>query len=270
MTKLQKEAQALRKRFDGIETYYAEHRNMFSVNVKLRGKELDCDIDKAIEVIGIPEKWRERATDALKEYANEDGIRQWSDQCIEDAQHYAKEVLGGCRHDTPEYARKRLEDLKAGKEAGYPYIDNLPTLKARIAEAQKWLDTSVMEAYILGTLSSYIKDMGFYGRGGGHFCIGYTGEIDDMLCSLDTAIEDKEKEEAENLAEAITAELDAIEWALTEVKRIADGVSLQEEVEYRIAEYYENDVQGELEAEDEIAEAKRLAEKHDLIVSKKI
>ena len=69
-------------------------------------------------------------------------------------------------------------------------------------------------------LKKYKQKSGFFGRSGGHFCIGLTK--DDLEEFLNLAEEEKDyaKEHLKELGDT----LDAIEWGLEQVKQIANGV----------------------------------------------
>ena len=86
----------------------------------------------------------------------------------------------------------------------------------------------------IGILKQYKEKSGFFGRSGGHFCIGVSK--DDLEEYLMLAEDEKEysKEHLRELSEL----LDAIEWGLEQVKRIAEGVpySIFEAIKYDLEE----------------------------------
>ena len=86
----------------------------------------------------------------------------------------------------------------------------------------------------IGILKQYKAKSGFFGRSGGHFCIGVSK--DDLEEYLTLAEEEKEytKEHLQELADI----LDAIEWGLEQVKSIAEGVpeSIFEAIKYDLEE----------------------------------
>ncbi len=82
----------------------------------------------------------------------------------------------------------------------------------------------------IGILKQYKAKSGFFGRSGGHFCIGVSkGDLEEYL----TLAED-EKEYAKEHLQELSDILDAIEWGLEQVKSIAEGVpeSIVEAIKY--------------------------------------
>lgn len=86
----------------------------------------------------------------------------------------------------------------------------------------------------IGILKQYKEKSGFFGRSGGHFCIGVSK--DDLEEYLTLAEDEKEyaKEHLQELANI----LDAIEWGLEQAKSIAEGVpeSIFEAIKYDLEE----------------------------------
>lgn len=86
----------------------------------------------------------------------------------------------------------------------------------------------------IGILKQYKAKSGFFGRSGGHFCIGVSkGDLEEFL----TLAED-EKEYAEEHLQELADTIDAIEWGLKQVKSIAEGVpeSIFEAIKYDLGE----------------------------------
>lgn len=85
----------------------------------------------------------------------------------------------------------------------------------------------------IAILREYKDKSGFYGRSGGHFCIGISKD------DLEQYIIDEEDAPGEtDSLERLSEILDAIEWGLEQVKSIADGVpeSIFEAIKYDLEE----------------------------------
>lgn len=86
----------------------------------------------------------------------------------------------------------------------------------------------------ISILKQYKEKSGFFGRSGGHFCIGATK--DDLEEFLTLAQDEKEyaKEHLQELSDI----LDAIEWGLEQAKSIAEGVpeSIFKAIKYDLEE----------------------------------
>ncbi len=85
----------------------------------------------------------------------------------------------------------------------------------------------------IGILKQYKEKSGFFGRSGGHFCIGVSKDDLEQYI-LDEEDAPGESESLDRLSEI----LDAIEWGLEQVKSIAEGVpeSIFEAIKYDLEE----------------------------------
>ena len=85
----------------------------------------------------------------------------------------------------------------------------------------------------IGILKQYKAKSGFFGRSGGHFCIGVSKDDLEQYI-LDEEDAPGESESLDRLSEI----LDAIEWGLEQVKSIAEGVpeSIFETIKYDLEE----------------------------------
>lgn len=85
----------------------------------------------------------------------------------------------------------------------------------------------------IAILREYRETSGFFGRSGGHFCIGISkDDLEQYICDEEDA--PGETESLDRLEEV----LDAIEWGLEQVKSIAEGVpeSIFEAIKYDLEE----------------------------------
>lgn len=86
----------------------------------------------------------------------------------------------------------------------------------------------------IAILKEYKEASGFFGRSGGHFCIGVSkGDLEEYIANAEEYPEDAN----ESLGQ-LSDLLDAIEWGLGQVKSIADGVpeSIFEAIKYDLEE----------------------------------
>jgi uncharacterized protein YmfQ (DUF2313 family) len=236
MQTLKKRIDKIREQFAALDWYYPDHiGRLASVNVKIHGgyKDIDEVIADTMKRDKIkPSEAVEVARAAVKE---DESDFFW--RVIENEQRYAFEVIfDGCRNTSREWWEKEvLSKIEKGEQTGYTYLDILPTSDAKRAELGRWIEKDSRELGYIAELGQFRDLSGFYGRSGGHFCIGYKqSDAEDAIIEAEDIInEGGDLNEAREIIERLERTFAAIQWGLDQVKEIADGVpsSIEEEIE---------------------------------------
>ena len=227
---MQKSTEKLRARIESMEFY----ESMPSVNVKIRARIKDID-----EIAAKLPKSKYKA-EAIARAKEVDEARPFFWEAIEMERDYCADVIfEGCRNCTPKYWEENAgAAIDQGKSTFFPYLDNLKSKAAKRARLAEWIKKDGEELAHVSELEQYRDRSGFYGRGGGHFCIGITRDtLEEKLYQIE--------EDGEGV-ESLTALLDAIDWGLAQVKEIAEGIPSS--IEERVNDFLV-DAMSELEAD---------------------
>jgi hypothetical protein len=221
-------------------------------------------LEKAIEKLGaIPES----AKEAIQEHFDDSEIQEIWNLWIEDASSYLKDWFKGCSHSGPKHYEELIAQIKAGEDTCYPAIRELPTKSARIKEVKSWAkeDALFLEALRAADDGDSIV---WEGRSGGYITWDANRNVeylaDELICDCENALEgNRDRDFRDVLADFRSAErTHHLNLALIDyLKAWADRMDFQDELEYRVSEFYSDN-------EDSYTEAESIFETHaDLMVT---